>query len=73
MNHSWGGPANLDLRFQSQFLRFIGDVRALSDRTYRKDNPTHALSGHKTRNLFERYHIVSQHRLNQTPISWTST
>ena len=39
-----GGRANLDLRFQSQVLRFIADVRALSDHIYHKDNPTHALS-----------------------------
>jgi hypothetical protein len=39
-----GGKARLDLRFRSQLVRFVGDVRAINDETLHSENPIHQLS-----------------------------
>jgi hypothetical protein len=40
-----GGRARLDVRFRSPSFRFVGDVRAVSDEGYHRENPIHRLAG----------------------------
>ena len=39
-----GGRARLDVRFRSPTFRFVGDVRAVSDEGYHRENPIHRLA-----------------------------
>jgi len=39
-----GGTSRLDVRFRSPTLKFVADVRAVSDETYNRENPVQELS-----------------------------